>query len=137
MPPLAKTVLGYEQNPTTGPLIGSAAASYGDSKDAGHYLEVLLRQAGECTEPYPLPGNEGQGTVTVTPLSFGSFGDETVALRYSLKGGILPFTVDEVNVRVGPVLFKVTVASAGAGVTVEEQEQLIRTQLKRVEDLVG
>lgn len=137
VPELIKVEVQFAQNPNTGPIIGSAAATYPSEDEAARYMEVLLAAAQACPGPYPAPGTDDGTTIAIAPLSFDTYGDETVALRFTFAGGLLPVTADLVFVRVGPSLFQTAEITTVGGGDVERLQALIETQLERTSVLVS
>jgi hypothetical protein len=137
VPELLEAEVQFAQSPTTGPILSSAAAAYSSPEEASRYFDVLLDTAQACPGPYPTPGADDGSTTSVAPLSFGTYGDETVALRITIAGAGLPATVDAVFVRVGPVAFQSAEVTTVGATDVARLESLIETQLDRTSELLA
>lgn len=136
VPELLKTEAQFAQNPNTGPVIGSAAATYASEDEAARFMEALLAGAQACPGPFPAPADDGT-MISIAPLSFDAYGDETIALRFTFEGGLLPVTADVIYVRSGPALFQIGEITTVGGADIEQLQALVETQLERTDALVG
>ncbi len=126
----------FALNATTGPIITSIAGAYPSDEQASEFIAAFLNAAQQCPGPFPTPGDENGGTTTIAPLSFGNYGDEAAAIRITLEGGLLPATIDLVDVRVGPIVYVVGEITTVGGADIPQFEALIQTQLERTTALL-
>lgn len=119
-PELAKAEAQFSQGGETGPFLIEIVAAY--SPDEAEAFMGSARDALNACQTYTEPNADGTtATITLSPISFPSFGDETLATRITVTSGVVSGVGDIVYVRNGNSVFYIaTLGLGGNDTTVTE-----------------
>jgi hypothetical protein len=113
VPPALEQEIGFRKGPL-GPFLSQSILQYTVADEAQRYMAEFRRILDNCSS-YDRTGADGEtSTVTVTKMSFGPVGDDTLAIKFTVQGAS-PFSGDTVLVRHdGIVLAVATMTLDGA-----------------------
>jgi hypothetical protein len=113
-----------------GPILDHAVATFEDGQ-AEQVFDDFRRAFDGCTE---WTGDTGEGPMTFrpSPLSFPSFGDETVAMRIAAENDMVDVTLDMVGWRRGDVISLIAVLEVFGSPDAEQTEAFVTVADQRL-----
>lgn len=112
-PELAKANADFSQGGETGPFIYNSVAVFSPG-EAEAFMESMSDAFNACQTFTETNADGTTYTFTLSPLSFPSFGDETLATRATFDAGIVSGVADLVYVRNGNSIFQVSTLGMGS-----------------------
>jgi len=114
----------FESGGLFGPFISESFTAYPSTDDGSLSFVEYKSAANDCPQWIAEDGKE----ITISPLSFPAYGDESFAFRMANEEG---FTFDAVKVLVGEVLVSVT--QSGLSTDPELQQTLVEEALSKLD----